>query len=342
MEGLKANLTKQVFQNTNPRHFLDSQDFNRDELAGIFSFADELRAGATEESIRTGRDTFFSPDHRTLHSDKRITIASTQPSTRTIESFKTAANILGIADNAITDPGIMSMVKGESLSDTLLTFQQNSDIIAMRHYDAPSVIEAIKKLNIPYVSGGHGNGTQAESCHPTQSLLDVYTLQRTFGELDNLDIAFLGDLKFGRTINSLARMMAMYDNLHLHLCPTKGLEFNEHDMEFIKASGIGYTEYDNVLDIPHWVNVLYLTRIQEEYMPKGMNKEQYLKDIEPVRMNQAKLNRFSNDTIVLHPYPRNIDFEMDESMDNDPRFLPNEQMYNGVFARAAMFNEILK
>ena len=254
-----------------------------------------------------------------------------EPSTRTSSSFIGAMERLGGSTIPITQ-GIQysSVSKGESLVDTMLTLEKYADIIVLRHPEIGSAAQAAKYASVPIINAGDGAGE-----HPTQALLDLYTIRKEFGRIDGLKVAMLGDLRNGRTVHSLTKLLENYDVSLRYVSPdTLRLPLNL--MNDLINKGIDVRETDRMEDIISDVDVLYVTRIQKErFTDMALYEEvkNYFEITEEV-MTHAK-----KDMIVMHPLPRVG--EIHYKVDRDPRAAYFRQVRNGMFVRMALLASVL-
>ncbi len=303
---------------------LFAQQLSRKLLEHLFQTADRLRA------ITQKKD---GADHiSNLLSDKRAMLYFVQPSTRTFMSFLNAAHILGIKTSEIRDTSTSSEVKGETPEDTVRTFSSYVDMIIMRH-PAPGFVEKTAWLMnrtgrpVPIVNGGSGKDQ-----HPTQALLDTYTLYRSFeGELDNKHIVMVGDLKRGRTVRSLSYLMKNYRNVSLSFVSPKEFRMEADILEFLKRHKIPFTETEDFKGVMKTADAIYMTRIQDEHDKSGESKNV---DYSPFYFKKEHLGIIKKDCVILHPLPRRHEIEV--SVDEDPRAVFWRQEHNGMWARAAL------
>ncbi len=269
---------------------------------------------------------------------KDITMAELfyQPSTRTFTSFLAAARWLGctrvIAIHGMT--AYSSVTKGESLRDTIQSIEQTTacDVIVMRHPDDNSAYEAANYGNVPILNGGSGKLE-----HPTQGVLDLYTIYRRLGKVKGLKVGMLGDLKYGRTIKSLAKILTLMDKKNeFYFISPDVLKMPRENVKELKDKGVKVTETGNLEEVLGELDVLYVTRLQKEWFntPKLLKQYNKLKgqyDINPKLMKLAKKKM-----IVMHPLPRvgEITYEVDE----DPRAAYFEEMRMGVYTRMALLS----
>jgi len=270
---------------------------------------------------------------------KQVAMLFFEPSTRTRFSFESAVNRLGGKKLAMSNAASSSTVKGESIEDTVRTIMGYADAIVIRHSDDDAVHRAAAVSDefseyhgvplVPIINAGSG-----VAHHPTQSLLDVYTLRKLKGQIDWLELGLLGDLKYGRTTHSLVELLSLYNKIKVYGCAPKGLEMPQKYIDFMTSKGIQYTHCSSIEEIPYRVGALYSTRIQRErFNGEGYREEDYCLDAK-------KLSRFSSDTLVMHPLPRNSEISTD--IDNDPRAIYFEQAHNGVPVRQAVLLKLIE
>lgn len=298
---------------------LSVSQFNRDNMTSIFRKSHEMR----ELIERQG-----SSD---LLVGKILTCLFYEPSTRTSASFIAAMERLGGSVIPITQGVQFSSVsKGETLADTIRTLEQYSDVIVLRHPDIGSAKVAADYSNVPVINAGDGAGE-----HPTQALLDLYTIRDELGAIDGLHIAMVGDLRFGRTVHSLTKLLAQYD-VRLTFVSPEILRLPLNVMNDLRDAGVDVRETYNVADIVGDVDVLYVTRVQKERFTDLQQYEE-VKDyyvITPEIMRAAR-----REMILLHPLPRVS--EIAESVDADPRAAYFRQVRNGMFVRMALLAAVL-
>ena len=264
-----------------------------------------------------------------------------EPSTRTRISFGAAFNLLGGAVRETTEVGTSSLVKGESLIDTAQVLSSYSDLIVMRHPDEDSVKYFSKASRVPFINGGDGSYE-----HPTQALLDLYTIKKELEAkkktIDGLRITLVGDLKFGRAVHSLSKILCLYEGVTINLISPKELKLPNSYIDLLTKAGIKITQSENLEDGITEVDIIYMTRIQEERFKdksdakkyKGLlslNKEIYTANCEP-------------NTVIMHPLPRDSRKEANE-LDSDLYGNPNlaifRQADNGLVIRMALFSLVL-
>jgi aspartate carbamoyltransferase catalytic subunit len=253
-----------------------------------------------------------------------------EPSTRTRLSFESAANRLGAKVIGFSDALNSSVQKGESLKDTIKTVANYSDIIVMRHPREGSARFASEVSKVPIINAGDGANQ-----HPTQTLLDMYSIKKTQGKLDNIDIAFVGDLKYGRTVHSLVMALSNF-NCNFHFVSPIELKVPKELKIHIKEKKREYFQYTNLNDVLPKVDILYMTRIQKERFSDPMEYEK-IKNTYILRNDM--LENTKPNLKILHPLPRVN--EINEDVDNNPKAYYFQQALNGVFVRQAILTLIL-
>jgi aspartate carbamoyltransferase catalytic subunit len=253
-----------------------------------------------------------------------------EPSTRTRLSFESAASRLGAKVIGFSDSASSSVQKGESLRDTILTVSNYADIIVMRHPKEGSARFASEVASIPVINAGDGSNQ-----HPTQTLLDMYSIRKTQGKLDDLNIAFVGDLKYGRTVHSLVMALCNY-NTTFHLVSPIDLKLPSSVKIHIKDKNLLYFQYTELTEVIPKVDILYMTRIQKERFSDPI-------DYERVKNSYILKNNMLDDSKpnlkIMHPLPRVNEITID--VDNNPKAYYFEQALNGVFVRQALLASIL-
>jgi len=252
-----------------------------------------------------------------------------EPSTRTMLSFQTAMYKLGGNVIGFAEPGVSSVWKGESLADTVRVVESYSDVIVLRHPLEGAARFAAEYAKVPVINAGSG----AEE-HPTQALLDLYTILKYKGRIDGLNIVLMGDLRYGRTVHSLAYALSLYD-VSLNLVSPDLLKMRPEVIEDIKDR-IEVSEHTDLMDVLPDADVLYVTRIQKERFPDLADYEK-VKGSYVIDLNVLKKAR--EDLIVLHPLPR-ID-EISVEVDSTPFAKYFEQARNGVVVRMALLALVL-
>jgi len=289
-------------------------DFTREEHLRILDLA-----GAFEKR----------PRQRILE-DYVVATLFFEPSTRTRLSFESAATRLGARVIGFSDPSGSSVQKGESLRDTILTVSNYADIIVMRHPREGSARFASEVSGVPVINAGDGANQ-----HPTQTLLDLYSIRKTQETLDNLNIAFVGDLKFGRTVHSLVMALCHY-NTTFHLVSPTELKLPSSVKIHIKERNLAYYQYSDLQEVIPKIDILYMTRIQKERFSDPM---EYEKVKNSYVLRNPMLDGAKPNLKVMHPLPRVNEITTD--VDDNPKAYYFTQALNGVFVRQALLASIL-
>ena len=276
--------------------------------------------------IRMARE-FEKNPNRELLKGKVVATLFYEPSTRTRLSFETAANRLGARVIGFTDAKVSSVSKGETLKDTILMVSNYADVIAMRHYIEGAAQYASEVAPIPIINAGDGAHQ-----HPSQCLLDLYTIYQTQGTLNNLNIYLVGDLKYGRTVHSLIMAMRHF-NPTFHFIAPKELAMPDEYKLYCKENNIKYVEHSafNSKEIAD-ADILYMTRVQKERFSDLMEYEK-VKNV--YRLTNDMLIDAKPNMKVLHPLPRVN--EIAYEVDNNPHAYCIQQAKNGLYAREAIF-----
>lgn len=306
------------------KHILSVKQFDRDSIQQIFSIARSMEPYALRQKRTTVLDgailgnLFF------------------EPSTRTRVSFGCAFNLLGGEVRETTGMQSSALSKGESLFDTARVISSYSDVIAMRHPQAGSVAEFAEGSRVPVLNGGDGANE-----HPTQALLDLFTIERELAAsgqgIDGMHIAMIGDLKFGRTVHSLSKLLRLYKNIQFTLIAPNELAMPDDIVSAIEDAGHRVTLTDQLAGNIN-ADIVYQTRIQEERFPSQEEANKYRGKF---RLNQEIYTRHcKSNTVIMHPLPRDSRLEANE-LDNDLNLNPNlaifRQADNGVLVRMALF-----
>ena len=270
------------------------------------------------------------PNHKILDG-KVVATLFFEPSTRTRLSFETAVNRLGGRVIGFTDASTTSSSKGETLKDTILMVSNYADLIVMRHYLEGAARYASEVAPIPIVNAGDGANQ-----HPSQTMLDLYSIYKTQGTLDNLSIYLVGDLKYGRTVHSLLMAMRHF-NPTFHFIAPKELAMPEEYKLYCREHNIKYVEHvDFNEDVIADADILYMTRVQRERFTDLMEYER-VKDVYILRANMLK--KAKSNMKILHPLPRVNEIAYD--VDADPHAYYIQQARNGLFAREAIICDVL-
>lgn len=254
-----------------------------------------------------------------------------EPSTRTRLSFETAAHRLGASVIGFTDPKVTSSTKGETLKDTIMMVANYSDVIVMRHFLEGAALYASELTQTPVVNAGDGAHQ-----HPSQTLLDLYTMIQTQGRLDNLNIHLVGDLKYGRTVHSLIMAMRHF-NPTFHFIAPKELAMPEEYKQYCNKHGIKFVEHEEFNeDTIAEADIIYMTRVQRERFSDLMEYER-VKDVYILRGDM--LGKAKENMRILHPLPRVN--EITQDVDDTPHAYYFQQALNGLYAREAILCDVL-
>ena len=309
------------------RHVLFAQQYTRARLEALGALATQIRFAAKTKS---GSD--FLKD---LLADKRAMLYFTQPSTRTFLSFSGACQITGMGTGDVRDSTTSSEFKGESLEDSVRTFSSYFDCIVMRTREQGLAERMAWVLSnserpVPIVNAGSGKDQ-----HPTQALLDIYTLQRSFkgqGGIDGKRMVFVGDLKRGRTVRSLASLLTRYDGVRMVFVAPPSLQVEKDVLDELDAAGVTYDLTDDFEAAIPEADAIYMTRVQDEWdREKG---ESARIDVSAFWFQKQHLRLLKPDAILMHPLPRRN--EISPEVDHDPRAMYWRQMRNGMWIRAAL------
>ena len=274
---------------------------------------------------------FEKHPNRKILDDRVVATLFFEPSTRTRLSFETAANRLGARVIGFTDPKVTSSTKGETLKDTIMMVSNYADVIVMRHYLEGAARYASEVSPVPVINAGDGANQ-----HPTQTMLDLYSIYKTQGTLENLNIYLVGDLKYGRTVHSLI-MALRHFNPTLHFIAPEELSLPNEYKDFCKENNIKFEEHNDFnADVISNADILYMTRVQRERFTDPMEYER-VKDVYILRATM--LEKARENMKILHPLPRVN--EIDYDVDNDPHAYYFEQARNGLYARQAIICDVL-
>jgi aspartate carbamoyltransferase len=300
------------------KDILSVNQFSRDDLKYIFAVAHEMR----EMVLRVG-----SFD---LLKGKILANLFYEPSTRTSSSFTSAMERLGGSVIPINEVRYSSVSKGESLPDTVRTLEAYADVVVLRHPETGAAALAAQYARKPVINAGDGIGE-----HPTQALLDLFTIQEELGQIDGLKVTMLGDLKYGRTVHSLARLLSLYGVQISYVSPDI-LRMPPEIIAELDAKRIPQREVSSLEDVLAGTDVLYVTRVQKERFtdPEVYESVKNTFVVDAKIMEQAKPHM-----IVMHPLPRVGEISMD--VDDDPRAAYFRQMEYGLYVRMALLAMVL-
>lgn len=304
-------------------HILSSQQFDRSWLEKSL-FPEILKM---QRVVRAGKVL-------TTLKGKSVCLLFYEPSTRTRTSFEQAVIKLGgIPVTTENAKEFSSAIKGETMFDTtrIINAYYFSAIVIRSDYEGASS-EAASVSKVPVINAGDGAGQ-----HPTQALLDLFTIYENFKKIDGIRVAMVGDLKYGRTVRSLSYLLAKFKKVHIEFVAPQSLQMKSDILDHLKENGITYNRSSDLAKVAPMVDVIYMTRAQKE----RMSGEKF--DGEGVRMTREILNTVNKKSIVLHPLPRSNDFnELPEELTDDPRIKIFEQAENGLFTRMALLKMVIK
>ncbi|QEP44587.1 aspartate carbamoyltransferase [Ectothiorhodospiraceae bacterium BW-2] len=303
-----------------PYHVVDAAQFTVAELNDLFISADEME----ELVLRNGvTDTL---------ANRVMVILFYQPSTRTRLSFEAAMSRLGghyiSTENALH---FSSHAKGESLEDAIQTVACYGDVVVLRYHKEGGAKRAARVSPVPLINAGDGPGE-----HPTQALLDMYTIRKQFGNIDNLGIALVGDLKHSRTIHSLAYLLASYPVRKIYLVSPESVTMPRALLEHLWQCGVVVEESRQLVDVAEDVEVIYTTRLQQEYFDEP---ELYQATQGQYILTDEVMQLLPQEAIILHPLPRNE--EIPYKVDHDSRARYFQQVRNGLYMRMALLERVL-
>jgi len=297
------------------RDIISIKDFTRKEIDYILKIA-----GAMEPIAKSGSD---------MLQRKMLATLFFEPSTRTRLSFEAAMHKLGGSAIGFAEAEIASVKKGENLADTVRVVESYADVIVLRHPLEGAARLAAEFAKVPIINAGSG----AEE-HPTQALLDLYTILKEKGRIDGLNIALMGDLRYGRTVHSLAYALSLYD-VRLHLVSPESLRMRREVLDAIKEK-IGVVQKTEIEEILPEMDILYVTRIQKERFP---DLAEYAKVKGAYKIDLETLKNTKKDMIILHPLPR-VE-EIAAEVDSTPHAKYFQQVWNGIVTRMALLALVL-
>ena len=296
------------------KSFVSIDDFTKEEIIEILDMAEEFEKQPIRDLLR----------------NRVIASLFFEPSTRTRLSFESAINKLGGKIIGFTDASISSITKGESLHDTIRMVSSYSDLIVMRHQLEGSARYASEISSVPIINAGDGTNQ-----HPTQTMLDLYSIRKTQGTLDNLNIFMVGDLKYGRTVHSLMMAMSRWNTTFNFISPEE-LKMPDENKIYLENLGLKYYEHSDFTDIISRADIIYMTRVQKERFSDPIEYEK-VKNVYVLK-NSMLANTKPN-MRILHPLPRVNEISTD--VDSSSKAYYFEQALNGVFTRQAILCKVL-
>lgn len=314
-----------------PRHILSAGQFDRPFLDYMYELINTIRRfDKTKDGLMY---------LQSLLPHRRAMLYFTQPSTRTFMSFQAACTILGMKASEIRDSSTSSERKGESIEDSLRTFASYVDLIIMRSPVAGLSDRIASLLDetprpVPIINAGSGPDE-----HPTQALLDIYTLQRSFQSSHGIEgktICMVGDLKRGRTIRSLSRLLANYKDVKILFASPAEYKIEADLRSFLLSKKVAFEETTSFRDATAAADAIYMTRVQDEYDVAGESKKV---DTSNYRLKYEHLAALKKDCVIMHPLPRRD--ELDPAIDKDPRAKYWRQERNGMWTRVALITILM-
>jgi aspartate carbamoyltransferase catalytic subunit len=297
------------------QHIISIGDFDRREIDQLLDHARQIDENTYDTCALQG---------------KILAVLFFEPSTRTRMSFESAIARLGGSSISVSSMEACSIAKGETLADTIRVVSGYADAIVIRHPKEGAARLAAEFAHVPVINAGDGAGQ-----HPSQTLLDLYTIRQSMS-IDGIDVALIGDLRYGRTAHSLASALSLY-GVRLHTISPKGLELPASLVTTLSEQGMEIIEHDDIRDVIRQVDVLYVTRIQRERFPDSAS---YFNVSSSYRITPELLFTAKKHLIVLHPLPR-LD-EIDPRVDALPHARYFEQSRNGVPVRMAMLLKVMQ
>ncbi len=296
------------------RSLVSISDFSKEEIIRIVELAAHFEANPNQDLLK----------------GKVVACLFFEPSTRTRISFETAINRLGGRVVGFSDSSTSSATKGETLKDTIKMVSSYADLIVMRHPLEGAARYASEQSPVPIINAGDGANQ-----HPTQTLLDLYSIQKTQGRLTDLNIFMVGDLKYGRTVHSLLMAMMHFNPIFNLISPDELRMPTEYKM-MLYNSGIPYHEHQEMTDAINEADILYMTRVQKERFSDPIEYEK-VKNVHILR--NSMLDHSKPNLRVLHPLPRVNEIDVD--VDENPKAYYFEQAKNGMYTRMAIIASIL-
>ncbi|MDD4703256.1 MAG: aspartate carbamoyltransferase [Bacteroidales bacterium] len=300
--------------NLKGKNLISISDYTKEEYLEILRLAEEFEQNPKQEILK----------------DKVVASIFFEPSTRTRLSFESAASMLGAKVIGFANPSATSQSKGESLHDTIKMMSSYVDIIVMRHSIEGAARYAAEVATVPFINAGDGANQ-----HPTQCMLDLYSILKTQGTLENLNITLVGDLKYGRTVHSLVQAMCNF-NATFHLVSPTELKLPSSVKMHIKEANLKYEQYTNLEDVIPFSDIIYMTRIQRERFSDPL---EYEKVKDSYILDAAMLRGCKETMRILHPLPRVNEIATD--VDTTPYAYYFQQARNGVYVRQALMAAIL-
>lgn len=303
-------------------HVCESQQFDRPLLEYLFKAADTMKADLSTRPRQ----------YTEVLKDKIMASLFYEPSTRTRFSFESAMTRLGgriiTTENA---KEFSSAAKGETIYDTIRVMNGYVDIIILRHNEPGAAKKAAEVSSVPVINAGDGAGQ-----HPTQALLDLYTIKDNLGRIDELSIAMVGDLKYGRTVRSLSYLLTKFNGIQIYYVAPPVCRMDDDIKEYLDRNQVKWKEEEHLEKVLADVDCVYMTRIQRE---RFHDPEDYKQATGKYILTSAKIQHMNADAIIMHPLPRVTEIPSD--VDQDPRSRYFEQAQNGLYIRMALLYLLL-
>jgi aspartate carbamoyltransferase catalytic subunit len=300
------------------KHLVESQQLEPETIKSLFEEADELR-----DSVRSS-----------FLKGKILATLFYEPSTRTRLSFEAAMLRMGGEVISTENAGeFSSAVKGESIEDTIRIIGAYSDAIVMRHKENGAAQKAVEVSPVPIINGGDGSGQ-----HPTQALLDLYTIEREIGRTSNIRVAMVGDLKHGRTVRSLSYLLGKYSGIEIVFIAPPNLQIGEDIKEYLDRHEVVWSESSELDRHLPETDVVYMTRIQKERMPM----EDFIAARDVMKITRENLDLLRPEARLMHPLPHVEEIVLPiETEQSDPRVAYFRQAENGLYIRMALLEHLL-
>jgi aspartate carbamoyltransferase catalytic subunit len=300
------------------KHLIEPENLSLDEFDTLFALAEKIKnnPAAFQESCR----------------GKLLASLFFEPSTRTRLSFEAAMLRLGGSCLGFAEAASSSTAKGESLADTIRTVACYADLIVMRNPKEGAALLASRYSDVPVINAGDGGHH-----HPTQTLTDLFTIKQLRGDIKNITVGFCGDLKFGRTVHSLAHTLTRYPNIKMVYISPPELQIPDYiKREINRIDGVDYYETDSLDKAIGDLDILYMTRVQKE---RFFNEEDYIRLKDSYILDKEKLEMAKKDMMILHPLPRVNEIAIE--VDADPRAAYFQQAKFGMYIRMALIASLL-
>lgn len=301
------------------RDIIDINEFSKEELLFVLKTAKRFDPAF----VKRDRSNY------TIAQGKIAALLFFEPSTRTEQSFKSAAQKIGMGIIGFNDLTVTSTAKGESFSDTIRIMESYADVLIIRHPAAYSAREAAALANIPVINAGDGPNQ-----HPTQTMLDLYTMMKEAGKLDKIMVAFMGDLKYGRTVHALSLALSLFKVKQIFISH-KNLKMPDEFLKILDKRGVEYQEFDSLPDNLQ-ADFLYQTRVQKE---RFSNLKEYKKIKDKFILDDSFKKYLDRGVRLMHPLPRVN--EIDPILDSHPNAIYFKQARNGLYVREALLGLVL-